>query len=121
MNTKLKISLLGGAVLTLLAAGCVERREYVPVYAAPPAYAPSTEGANVVVEAPSAPPPVRVEVVPVAPGPAYVWAPGYWSWNGGWIWVGGRYVMRPHYGAVWIGPRWVHHGRHFIYVRGHWR
>src|ERR1035441_10414684 len=59
----------------------------VPAHGAPPPQA--------AVEAPSAPPPPQVEYVPVAPGPYYVWAPGYWSWNGGWIWVGGRYMSRP--------------------------
>src|SRR6185503_3806804 len=31
----------------------------------------------------SEPPPPQVEVVPISPGPDYVWAPGWWSWNGG--------------------------------------
>src|SRR5437899_6828213 len=56
-----------------------------------PASAPP--GATVVTQAPPAP---QVEVLPVAPGPAYVWAPGYWSWSvGGWVWVGGHYIVRP--------------------------
>ncbi|MBI4190293.1 MAG: YXWGXW repeat-containing protein [Betaproteobacteria bacterium] len=28
------------------------------------------------------PPPARVEIIP-APRPGFVWAPGYWAWNGG--------------------------------------
>ncbi len=35
------------------------------------------------------PPPPQTEVVPVAPGPDYYWAPGYWGWDNGWIWIGG--------------------------------
>src|ERR1035437_8541587 len=67
----------------------------MPAQPAPP---PQT-----VVVAPSAPPAAQVEVIPVAPGPYYVWAPGYYSWNGGWIWIGGQWVVRPRPGAVWVG------------------
>jgi len=44
------------------------------------------------------PPPARVEVVP-APRPGYVWAPGYWAWEGGrHVWRGGHWVVvRPGY------------------------
>ena len=64
-------------------------------------------------------PPLRVETVPVAPGPNYVWRPGYWNWGGRrYVWVGGSYVVRgPGYGRWapgywgprhrWYGPRWV--------------
>jgi WXXGXW repeat (2 copies) len=45
---------------------------------------------------PAAPPVPLDEVVPVAPSPMYVWAPGYWSWDGAtWLWVYGSW--RPHY------------------------
>ena len=48
-----------------------------------------------------APPPPRVEVVP-APRPGYVWAPGYWAWEGGrHVWRGGHWVVvRPGYYGV---------------------
>lgn len=62
-----------------------------------------------------APPPPRFERVGVRPG--YVWAPGYWRWNGGrhvWAsgyWVPGRpgYRYRP---AAWVqsGPAWRFRG-----------
>jgi hypothetical protein len=108
----------------MVAAGCVrERVVYVPSNpnAAPPAAAdvqtpPMTPPASA-----GEPPPPQQEVVPVAPGPAYVWAPGYWGWNHGWVWMGGSWMVRPHSGAVWIGPRWVRHGRHYVWVRGRWR
>jgi hypothetical protein len=69
----------------------------------------------------SEPPPPLVEVIPVSPGPDYVWAPGCWSWNGGaWIWIGGgwHYPVRP--GHVWIGGHWGGHGRGHVWVSGHW-
>src|SRR5262245_31937626 len=68
-------------------------------YAAPAAQAPvvdtvpqeavaPTPAPNPIVVA-QAPPPVQVETIPVSPGPAYVWAPGYWSFGvgGRWAWV----------------------------------
>jgi hypothetical protein len=88
-----------------------------PAQPAPPATAPPS-GQVVVSQPPPAPP---VEVIPAAPGPAYVWAPGYWSWNGGWTWIGGGWVIRPHPHAVWIGPRWERHGHGYVWVRGRWR
>ena len=37
------------------------------------------------------PPPPPMVVQPVAPAPGYVWAPGYYGWNGyQYIWVSGR-------------------------------
>ena len=73
------------------------------------------------VVAPAAPPPLQVEVAPVPPGPDYVWMPGYWSWNGAWVWVGGNYVVRPRPHAVWVGGHWTRHGRGYVWIGGHWR
>ena len=66
------------------------------------------------------PPAPRVEAMPAA-REGYVWAPGYWSWDGSnYVWVEGRYVpalagysyMPPHWEAVnggWtlVGEQWV--------------
>jgi len=122
-----------------LATGCVERRVvYVPTPApapaqpapapaqpapqAPPAQAevpPPPPNAVVSAQAPPAP---QVEVVPVAPGTEYVWAPGYWSVGvgGGWVWIGGHYVVRPHPHAVWVGGHWLRRGHGYVWVGGHW-
>jgi len=70
----------------------------------------------------SEPPPPLVEVIPVSPGPDYLWTPGCWSWNGGaWIWIGGgwHYPVRP--GHPWVGGYWGGHGRGRVWVGGHWR
>ena len=67
------------------------------------------------------PPAPQLEVIPVAPGGDYYWTPGYWSWRGRWVWVGGYYVHRPHPGAVWIGGHWSRHGRGYIWIGGNWR
>ena len=87
---------------------------------APTAIANPTS-ANTTVVVQSAPPP-QVEVIPVTPGPDYVWTPGFWSWNSGaWIWIGGywHYPSRP--GHVWIGGHWAGHGRGRAWVGGYWR
>jgi hypothetical protein len=91
---------------------------------APPAPIPVTPQAAVA--QPGPPPPPQVEILPVAPGPDYLWAPGYRSWYGGaWIWVGGGYYPRggyyhyPHPGSsvsvgVAIGGR-----SSTVHARGH--
>ena len=119
------------AGLVGLATGCVERRVvYVPTYQAqpgspPPAGVPgpadtSAPPANAV--ATQAPPAPQVEVVPVAPGPDYDWVPGYWYWGGTtWVWLGGRWTVRPWHGAVWVRGGWYRHGRGWAWHGGHWR
>jgi YXWGXW repeat-containing protein len=97
-----------GLVSAALLTGCVERTVYVQ---GPP-------GETVATEAPPAP---QAEVVVTAPGPAYIWLPGYWSWHGGWVWIGGRWSLPPRPAAVWIGGRWVHRGRGFVWIGGRWR
>jgi hypothetical protein len=68
------------------------------------------------------PPPARVELIPVAPGPRYVWVAGYWHQAGnGWAWTGGRYIVPPARYRSWAPGAWQH-GRHgWYYVDGHWR
>jgi len=51
---------------------------------------------------PSTPAPL-VEYVPMAPGPEFYWAPGYWGWDNGWIWIGGGWNWRGGWG--WDGYR----------------
>ena len=103
------------AAVVLLAEGCVERR--VVVRERVPAYAP---GETVVVT--EAPPPAQTEVIPVAPGPDYVWVGGYWVREGPrWVWAPGRYTLRPRPAAVWVPGHWVAHRRGWVWVAGHWR
>ena len=67
----------------LLMTGCVIAAEPVPVVVGPPP-----------------PPPPRVEYVPVPPGPAYVWVPGFWQWHGrAYTWRSGHWGHR----AGWRG------------------
>jgi len=85
-----------------------------PMYVAPAAAAPDL----VVVQ--TEPPAPRVEDMP-APREGYVWAPGYWSWDGSnYVWVEGRYVpalagysyVAPHWEAA--GGGWVLRGEQWV-------
>ena len=66
-----------------------------------------------------APPPSRVEVIPVQRR-GYTWAPGYWAWQRDrHVWVGGHSV-RARYGRQWEADRWtVVDGRHH-FQPGRW-
>ena len=67
------------------------------------------------------PPPPRV-VVPVAPGPRYIWVPGYYRYHHhGYVWVPGRYAVPPRPYAVWVPGRWVPRSGGYVWVAGYWR
>jgi WXXGXW repeat (2 copies) len=69
-----------------------------------------------------APPRARVETRVPAPGPGYVWTPGYNRWDGrAYVWVPGAWVMPPHPHAHWVAHRWEHRHGGWVFVEGHWR
>jgi len=88
--------------------------------AATPACAAPARGRLYVRVGPPAP---IVETRIVAPGPGYVWIPGYHSWNGAaYVWVPGRWDRPPRARARWVPGRWVNEGRRgWYFVEGHWR
>jgi hypothetical protein len=86
-----------------------------PATATPPAV---TNNSVVVAQAPPAP---VTEVIPVQPGPEYVWVPGYWEWRGRWVWYGGAWVLRPRPGVIWVGPRWERRPHGYVHIHGRWR
>ena len=66
-----------------------------------------------------APPPVREEVVP-APRLGYVWAQGYWNWDGRrHVWVAGHWVHARH-GYHWLAAHWEQRGPRWHYEPGIW-
>jgi hypothetical protein len=68
------------------------------------------------------PPAPIVEVRRVAPGPRYVWVPGYHTWSGrAYVWTPGVWAVPPRPRAVWYAPRWVHHHSGWYCVGGYWR
>ena len=66
------------------------------------------------------PPPAPVyEVVP-APRVGYVWAPGYYRWDGGrHIWTPGRWLAQ-RVGYRWVPDRWEHGPNGWYFVAGRW-
>jgi hypothetical protein len=67
----------------------------------------------------TAPPPARVEVVP-APRPGYVWAPGYWSWDGHrHVWSKGHWEAE-HGDQHFVAAKWVHTPGGWRLVPAHW-
>ncbi len=80
---------------------------------------PSIGSARVYVDVDIAPPAPRVEVVPEA-RVGYVWAPGYWNYEGhNHVWVKGRYI-REHRGHHWVADSWEQRGNRWHRVAGHW-
>jgi hypothetical protein len=68
------------------------------------------------------PPPERVEVIPVAPSPRYVWVSGYWSRDRqAWNWVPGRWVRPESRYRAWEPGHWARNRWGWYYIDGHWR
>jgi hypothetical protein len=69
-----------------------------------------------------APPPPVVERRLVAPGPGYIWTPGYHRWDGrAYVWVPGQWMLPPRRHARWVPAHWVHRHHEWYFVEGHWR
>ena len=80
---------------------------------------PST--AAVVVSVAIAPPPLPVYAQPVAPGPGYIWTPGYWAYGpGGYYWVPGTWVLAPFIGALWTPGYWGWGNGVYLWHPGYW-
>jgi|SRR6185503_11970842 len=103
------------AVLTvagLFASGCARRVVVHERVAAAPA-------GEVVVT--TEPPPMKREVIGVAPSTRHVWVEGYWARsNGRWAWVPGHYELRPRERAVWAKGQWDRTDRGWVWRPGHW-
>ncbi|NVB77466.1 MAG: BcpO-related WXXGXW repeat protein [Kofleriaceae bacterium] len=75
------------------------------------------------VEAPVAPPPLKVETPPSTPAVSVnlVWTPGYWAWNGSaYIWIEGAWRIPPQVNARWIAPTWSPRRGRLVLVPGGW-
>lgn len=66
------------------------------------------------------PPPVpRVEHQP-PPRDGYVWAPGYWEWNGRFFhWISGTWIQERRK-SQWMADHWQQIANQWHYIRGHW-
>ncbi|MDE2249772.1 MAG: YXWGXW repeat-containing protein [Xanthomonadaceae bacterium] len=101
----LKLALLAGLGLT-----CAAATTY-----APPASARVVVDVGVRV----GPPPPRFERAP-PPRRGYVWAPGYWRWDGHrHVWAGG-YWVRARPGFRYHPAYWIRRGDEWRFHRGYW-
>src|SRR5258708_2494081 len=102
---RLPVLLLASA-LFISAAGCVS--------------SPPPPHRHALVEVRVRPPAPRVVVVP-ATRRGYVWAPGYWRWNGNaHVWIDGRW-LRERRGEHWVPAHWEEGRRgYWHFEEGHW-
>lgn len=109
-----------------LFTGCEHRHTVVvheerPVYVEPApetVYVEPRPTETIIVQ--EAPPPIQTEVIPVAPGPGFIWIGGFWGYEGHhYVWHHGHYTRGPA-GNVWVRDSWVHSRRGWEYQRGHW-
>ncbi len=78
-------------------------------------------GQQAIEQADQPPPPLPVYTQPYAPGPNYIWTPGYWSYAPvGYYWVPGAWVAAPYYGALWTPGYWGFYGNRYRFYRGYW-
>ena len=90
-----------------------------PMLAAPlPAAAYVSIGISVGI----APPPLPVYEQPIAPGPGYIWTPGYWAWDPayGYYWVPGSWVLPPEIGVLWTPGWWGWDAGYYRWHPGYW-
>jgi len=72
-----------------------------------------------VLDADGAPPPSREEQAP-APRDGYVWAVGFWAFNGhAYDWVPGHFIFQRR-GAHWVPDHWEQAGARWHRTAGHW-
>jgi len=79
------------------------------------------EASEPVTYAPAPPPPLPDYDQPEAPGPDYIWTPGYWNYaNTGYYWVPGAWVFAPYTGALWTPGYWGFYNGRYLWHRGYW-
>lgn len=68
----------------------------------------------------AAPPSPRREVVRARPGPQFDWVEGAWHWEDGWVWIPGRWIVRPTVEAKWVRASYAKVDGGWKYVPPHW-
>lgn len=85
--------------------------------------APLQSRAGVFLNITIAPPAIPVYEQPVAPGPDYIWTPGYWQWDasvGDYFWVPGTWVAAPQPGYLWTPGYWAFESGYYGWHAGYW-
>ena len=72
--------------------------------------------------APQPPPPLPDNYEqPEAPGPDYLWTPGYWDYaSAGYYYVPGVWVAAPYQGALWTPGWWGYGADRYRWHHGYW-
>jgi WXXGXW repeat (2 copies) len=92
-----------------------------PNYAQDELYDGQDVSAEPPVYADQPPPELPVYEQPEAPGPNYMWTPGYWDYAPlGYYWVPGVWVMAPYPGALWTPCYWGFYGGRYRFYHGYW-
>lgn len=75
---------------------------------------------NINIGVPQPPPPMIVETSPAA-RTGYLWAPGYWNWNGSrFVWAAGHWErLRSQY--IYEEPQWRQESDGWHFNRGGWK
>jgi len=77
--------------------------------------------ANAQLWANQAPPAMRAEPQPPAPGPGFTWVAGFWNWSGNqYVWTPGRWERPPAPAQAWQAPAWEREGNRFRFRPGRW-
>ena len=107
--------MLKTTLFTTLAAAAIS----LPALTAPALVTPAAAQANLNISI-GAPPPAPVYEVTPAPRAGYVWAPGYYRYEGNhYLWTKGRWMAeRP--GYHWTNDRWEHGPHGYYHVPGRW-
>jgi hypothetical protein len=67
------------------------------------------------------PPALPVYAQPIAPGPGYIWTPGYWAWGpDGYFWVPGTWALAPAPGLLWTPGYWAFSTGLYCWHPGYW-
>jgi hypothetical protein len=104
-------------LVTALAAGVISTPALVVPAIFSPAAAQAMMNFGLTIGVP--PPAPIYEPVP-ATRVGFIWAPGYWYWEGGHhVWAHGRWLAERR-GYRWMHDHWVHHEDGYRRELGHW-
>lgn len=105
------------SLVTLLAAAAISMPPLVAPAILTPAAAQASMSFGVTIGV-SPPAPVYEPLPP--PRRGYVWAPGYWRWEGGrHVWAPAQWIAEGH-GYYWVPDRWAHVDGGWRHERGRW-
>jgi hypothetical protein len=62
------------------------------------------------------------EEKPAQPSDKNHWVPGYWEWDGHWLWISGYWTSLPDPNAEWVAGHWAENSNGgWRWISGHWK